>query len=371
MEHKFLDAELACRELVPLLVHNDGSKVTRESWEKRRGELLELLYVNSYGRTPPAPKEVRGEVKSVVKTAFASKATDKTVIISFDTPGGEFSFPIHIYTPNNVDNPPCFLYIKGRQGIFPDPYCPTEEIIEHGFAIIQFCHDDICRDTKGEDFDTGLNGCFRTPGSARTSEEWGRIGAWAYSCSRVMDYLVNSDDCGVDASRVALVGQSRLGKTVLWASAQDERFFMTCSNNSGFGGAAIHKKGTGERVSDFIRAGSWNWYCENFKGYLGKEDENTTYDQHMLLALTAPRHICVGSAALDRGADPKSEFLNCYAQNEVYELLGITGLVTPDRYPDPDTHLYEGNISYHLRSGSHFISRTDWLYYMDYFNRVR
>ena len=220
----FLSGELAARELVPLLVHNDGTPVTRESWEKRRNELFELLYVNSYGRTPDAPKEVRGEVQSVVKTAFASKATHKTVIISFDTPNGEFSFPIHIYTPNKVENPPCFLYIKGRQGIFPDPFCPTEEIIERGFAIIQFCHDDICRDTKGEDFDTGLNGCFRTPGTSRRADEWGRIGAWAYGCSRVMDYLVTSGD--VDHTRVALIGQSRLGKTVLWAAAQDERFFM-------------------------------------------------------------------------------------------------------------------------------------------------
>ena len=166
------------------------------------------------------------------------------------------------------------------------------------------------------------------------------------------------------------MGHSRLGKTALWAGAQDERFFLTISNDSGFGGAAIHKKGTGERVADFLRVGSWEWYSEIFKTYLGREDENTTYDQHMLLALVAPRHLCVGSAVLDNGADPKSEFLNCFAQNEVYGLLGKTGLVTPDAYPAPDTGLQECTVAYHLRSGTHYFSRTDWGYYMRYFRRI-
>lgn len=363
----FLSSELAARELPPLLIHSDGTPVTAESWRVRRAELLELLQVNSYGRTPAATEKVRWKILSAEKNAYAGKALQRKAEISFDTPKGPFAFPVWVILPTAVPKAPVFVHINFRPDM-PDKYCPAEEIVDGGFALVDFCYEDVIKDSHDGDFDKDLGALFREAGVPRQPDEWGKIGMWAYACSRVLDYLIAADE--TDWRHTAVVGHSRLGKTALWAGAQDERFYLTISNDSGFGGAAIHKKGTGERVADFIRVGSWDWFCETFKTYLDREDINTTYDQHMLSALIAPRHFCVGSAALDRGADPKSEFLNCFAQNQVYALLGKTGLVTPDGYPAADTVLQEGTIAYHMRSGTHYFSRTDWGYYMRYFRQI-
>jgi len=359
----FLNDELVKRELPPLLTMNNGALCIPGTWRKRRTEILDILHKNIYGYTPKPPDSVTGEVIKTDDDAFAGKVIYRKINLKFDTPNGEFSFPFYFMLPKNVENPRVFLHIAFDPDI-PDKYMPVEEITDNGYAIAMFCYTDVVKDSHDGNYSQGLAAMYPM-GDVRKPDEWGRIGMWAFAASRVMDYLWTCGD--VDRYRVAVVGHSRLGKTALWAAAQDERFYMAVSNNSGFGGAALSKRGSGERVADFIRVGSWDWFCETFKTYFGKEDVNTVYDQHMLLAAIAPRRICVGSARLDRGADPKSEFLSCVSVSEVYELLGHYGLVTPDEYPQADTALFGGKVGYHIRDGLHYFSRTDWLRYMEWF----
>ncbi|NLA84228.1 MAG: acetylxylan esterase [Clostridiales bacterium] len=358
--------ELRRRELPPLFTMNDGRPCTADLWRERRAEILDILQRNIYGYTPPPPEKVTGEVEAEEgERAFAGKVLQQRIRITFDTPKGDFSFPLYLFLPRNIPKPPLFLHIAFRPDI-PDRYNPIEEITDNGFGLAFFHYKDVVNDNLHGDYSDGLGKLFIDTGTSkkRPSDQWGKIGMWAYAASRALDYLLTRDD--VDGRHIAVVGHSRLGKTALWAAAQDERFFMGISNNSGIGGAAIAKHSTGERVIDFIRAGSWDWFCEKFQEYSGYEDINMPYDQHFVLAAIAPRFICVGSAEKDRGADPKSEFLSCVAASEVYELLGHSGLVTPDEYPTPGTSLHEGRIGYHLRPGHHYFSRTDWLEYMKF-----
>ncbi len=248
----------------------------------------------------------------------------------------------------------------------PTRYVPVEEITDQGYALVQMCYIDVMNDNHYGDFSGGLAEYFGTTAD-RTPTEWGKIGMWAYAASRVLDYLLTRDD--LDAAHTAVIGHSRLGKTALWAGAQDERFFCTISNNSGYGGAATSKGGHGERVRSFLKVGSWDWYCENFKLFADEKEDQKPHDQAFLLALIAPRLLCVGSAVEDKGADPESEFITTLWASQAWELLGKKGLITPDQMPVPGDILHEGKVGYHLRAGGHFHSREDWNAYIHFLNQ--
>ncbi len=354
--------DLQNRDLPKLTVLNDGTVCIKQLWAKRRAELQEHIY----GYTPAPPKSVTGEIiQKSSPRAFAGKAIHEIIKVTFDTPNGSFSFPLQLIIPVCVSKPAVFLHIAFRPDV-PDMYTPAEEIIDNGFALAIFCYKDVVNDNLRGDYSDGL-GKLYINSRQREKSEWGKIGMWAYAASRALDYLETRTD--VDFKKVSVIGHSRLGKTALWCAAQDERFFAVISNDSGKGGASLLKHSTGETVMSFLKAGSWDWFCEKWKEYDGHENE-IPYDQHFVLSCIAPRPLLVGSAEIDPGADPKSEFLSCVAASEAYRLLGGKGLITPDQYPTPGTALHGGDIAYHIRPGKHYLSRTDWLYYMEYLKKL-
>ena len=358
------------RDLLPILTLNDGSAVTPENWPVRRKEMLDALSVYSYGYTPALPVHVQGDIEAEDAHEFGNKIVYQKVRLSIENEKGVFAFPVYLYIPRHVEKPPVFLHPAFRVGIPsgtpPLRYTPAEEITDAGYALALIDFEDMVNDRGHGDFTDGLATFFGTSVN-RASDEWGKIGMWAYGLSRVLDYLLTRDD--LDAMHTAVIGQSRMGKAALWAGAQDERFYCTIANNSGYGGAATSKGGHGERVRDFLDAGSWDWYCENFKLFTDEKEDKKPYDQAWLLALIAPRLLCVGSGVEDRGADPESEFLTTNWASQAWDMLGTKGLITPDRMPVPGDVLHEGYVGYHLRPGGHFLTRQDWQYYIDFLNK--
>ena len=360
-----LNKALEEKGYLSILKSRDGADVTKDTWGDRRREMLELLSEYSYGYTPQVEVRVQAQDVQTMREDFAGKCKHERLTLVYSTENGEGSFPIQIFTPTAVKHPPVFLNIAFS--LAPHWYIPVEDIINSGYALVVVDYRDMVNDNHYGDFSDGIASHFGTA-VPRKSNEWGKIGMWAWGTSRIMDYLIQGRH-ELDTEKVAVVGHSRLGKTALWCAAQDERFAAVISNNSGYGGAASSKRGGGERITDFIKLGSYDWFCENFKVFANEKEDEKPYDQSFLLSLIAPRLLLVGSAELDNGADPRSEFLTALHSSMAWRLLGKEGLITPDELPSPGAFLGDGDILYHYREGKHFFSRDDWMAYIKFLDR--
>ncbi len=357
MERNIL-SELLKRNIPDVLVTKNGQVIkTKEQWEKeQRDYWKELILENEYGKIPPKLTPTISSRKNTI--TFAGKAVWETVTFTFNNNGKEHSIPTELIYPVGAKNVPFFVYLNFRPEI-PDRYLPVEEIIDNGFGIFTVCRDNITKDNAS--FESGIAKLFNQ--GERIGNATGKIMYWAYMATQMMDYLQTREEA--DKNKIGVCGHSRLGKAALLAGAIDFRFAFVCSNDSGCSGAALsrgHCEGA-EHIKDILDGVSY-WFCPNYFKYYEREDE-LPFDQHCLISLIAPRNVYVGGAIQDIWADNDNQFLSCAAASKVWELYGKKGLITPDRLPVCYDTLTDGEVGFHLRAGSHYHSRTDWLIYMD------
>ena len=383
------EAKVPEYELPEILRMADGEAVeTVADWDARRTEILRIFERQVYGAAPEAPPNMRFSVLEESVAALGGLARRKQVRVDFSGTAGGPGMELLLYTPAAATGPVAVfagLNFGGNHTVHPDPAIhlgkgwvrdgegvvenrsteqtrgrsasrwQLERVLKRGYGLATvYCGD------LDPDFDDGFRNGVHRLAPPRTPADWGSIAAWAWGLSRALDYLAT--DSLVNASRVAVIGHSRLGKTALWTGARDPRFAMVISNDSGCGGAALSRRRFGETV-ERINTRFPHWFAENFKRYNGKEDD-LPVDQHMLLALVAPRPLYVASAEDDAWADPKGEFLAAMHAGEAYELLGKRGLRVAEQ-PGVNEPVMQ-DVAYHVRSGKHDVTAYDWERYLDF-----
>jgi hypothetical protein len=223
-----------------------------------------------------------------------------------------------------------------------------------GFATLYY--GDIEPDFKGG-IPFGIRGRYLKPGQTQPApDEWGAIAAWAWGLRRVMDHL--ETEPAIDAKRVALLGSSRLGKTVLWTGATDERFAVILASVSGESGAALSRRNYGETVRHMTDSTRYDYqFAHNYQSYGDRRERAAVRRPHARLAdRAAAAPAPDGQHGLLVG--PKGEYLSAVAASPVWKLLGKEGL-TVDHYPAPGEPVLSV-LGYSMHEGRHGILPYDW-----------
>jgi len=146
--------------------------------------------------------------------------------------------------------------------------------------------------------------------------------AWAYAFSAAMDVL--EADTRVDTRHTSIMGHSRHGKAALLAAIWDTRIEAVIAHQSGFGGSSLSRSTTGETLSRMQRTYP-HWLAPDAAKYTARP-ELLPYDQHLVLALVAPRRLFLGNARRDVWSDPNSSFRAAEAASAAWEASGVQGL---------------------------------------------
>ncbi len=390
-------AAIPAFSLTDPLVLLDGNPVaSAEAWRsKRRPELVDLLERTLFGRVPGGEVRMRVEERTRDPAALGGRALRREIRIHLTTAADSLRIDLLVYTPSNaVGRVPSFLALNfvGNHTIGMDAGVqvaegwvsnftplgitannsnerargsmasrwPVEEMLARGYGLATANYGDIDPDFH-DGFRNGAHALFPEPREARAPDAWGSIAAWAWGLSRILDAL--ESDAYVDAARVALVGHSRLGRTAAWAGARDPRFAMVISNN-GLGG--LFKRKFGETLWQITTARP-HWFARAVVPFADATDK-LPVDNHLTLALIAPRPLYLGTASEDVYAVPAAEFLAAKAAEPVWLLLGRPGLAVRER-PAPGQWSIEGTIGFHVREGRHDLTSWDWARYLDFADR--
>jgi hypothetical protein len=356
--------------LPDVLKSSSGQVINNKStWEKnRRPEILKLFEDNVYGEMPKDYDSIEFTITNDVANAMNGKARLKEVVISVWRKNKTVNIYLTLFIPNRVKKPaPVFLLINNRDKKNTDAardtlseFWPAEMIIDSGYAIAAFHVSDAAPDDK-VDYVNGVLQLYPEQISAGNGMK--AIGAWAWAGSRVMDYF--EKDKNIDAKRVAIAGHSRGGKAALWIGAQDQRFALVFANCSGNTGAALSRRKFGETVKR-INDNFPHWFADNYKKYNDNEAA-LPVDQHMLIALMAPRPVYTTSASKDLWADPLGSYLSLKNAEKVYALYGKTSRL-PAAPPAINTPFIHSCLGYHNREGIHNLTAFDWTNFVRFAN---
>jgi hypothetical protein len=378
--------------LPDLFTLQNGKKVNdAKGWmEKRRPEIVKLFEEYQFGKMPARPPDMHFDVFDKGTEVLDGKAIRKQVRVYFakDT---SYRMDLLIYLPKSNKPSPLLLIINffANSSVVDDPEvrrgdawtrdgkkvpastAPFGKInidtfIAQGFGIATVYYGDIEPDFK-IGYQYGIRGLYLKPGMTYpANDEWGAISAWSWGLSRAMDYF--ETDKQIDAKRIALQGTSRLGKTVLWTGAHDQRFKLVIASCSGEGGAALSRRNYGESINHMTDTSRYFYqFAPNRHNYANNPNQSPV-DAHMLVALMAPRPVLLQTGDTDYWSDPKGEFLSAVAAEPVYKLFNKKGPGT-DEMPKAGDQSLLNTLGYYMHAGGHGTIPSDWAVFMTYLKR--
>ena len=390
------EAKVGTYTLPDPLKLNDGKPVRdAKTWySKRRPEIVEMFETQQYGKAPGRPAAESFEIVDKGTPALNGKAIRKQVTIYLNKEKTGPSIDLLIYLPAAATKPvPMFFSINfgAVQNAVDDPGIKPETVwdpktntriappagrgfgridaaalLDAGIGVATYYYGDVDPDYL-TGFSNGIRALYLKPGQTeRAPDDWGSIAAWAWGMSRVEDYF--ETDKSIDAKRVAIHGVSRLGKTVMWAGAHDQRFAAVIASCSGEGGAALSHRDYGETIAHLTAPTRYPYqFAANYAKFGGFPDK-APMDANLLIALVAPRPLLLQTGNTDFWSDPKGEFLAAVAAGPVYKLLGKEDLGT-DVWPDAKVPIFH-DLSYYMHDGGHGMVPSDWAIYVEFLKKT-
>ena len=234
--------------------------------------------------------------------------------------------------------------------------------ISRGYALVTFCIADM--DPDRHDWTDGIHAKYPYAPEGEDTQ-WGTLAAWAWGMQRVIDYL--ETDANIDQDRICVTGWSRRGKAALFAAAMDERIDLVVPHQSGTGGMALSRMDPEESVAR-INQSFPHWFNDNFTRF-DTAVSRLPIDQHLLIALVAPRPLLDCAGLQDTWASPHLALEAMKAATPVYDLLGVSGIVGQGFVVDVIDDVEMGRLLQVQRDTGHILNIDYWNTIIDFADR--
>lgn len=372
-EANYDESKVPDYKLPKILETSDGDPVTTvNQWRyQRRPEIVNMFSEHVYGQMPKDFDSIEFVTVNENNLAVDGSATAKEVDITITRSGNSLTIRLNLLIPNDAEKPmPVTLLLNHRGPENMDitreskeDFWPAETILQRGYAAAVFNVEDVADD----DPETYTEDLLETLYPEQIDQDNGMmaLSAWGWGAMRVMDYFETDND--IDQQKSMLVGHSRGGKAALWTGANDERWGVIVSNESGAVGAALSKRKFGETI-EIINNGFPYWFTPNFERFNQNESE-LPFDQHMLVSTIAPRGVYITAAEQDQWADPKGMYEALLHASEVYKKIYGISVPLYERMPAINNPTDNSYAAYHIRDGEHDLNLYDWIQFLNFADR--
>ena len=154
------------------------------------------------------------------------------------------------------------------------------------------------------------------------------------------------------------------------AGAFDERIALVVPHQSGTGGMAMNRDNDQETVAR-INKSFPHWFSDSFVPFGDCNEAKLPIDQHLLVALVAPRPLFDGEGDQDKWANFDNALRSLQGADKVYKFLGGKGLIGGGvvRGDEPFTDANCGDLVQYRRDEKHVLNRDYWRRILDFADR--